>query len=83
MAGSQAPYIMPDGSGKRLAQFLTDNVLDTQSKRNGSKGLERKWKMHDSQRGHRDPDVEQLLAVGRGMLQECPLKMPLEILKGY
>jgi hypothetical protein len=80
MAGSKAPYLMPDGSGKRLGQFLVDNSIETHPKKNASKGLERKWKLqevHHSQHGHRDPDIEQLLAVGRGGASHSSHVFPL------
>lgn len=58
---------MPDGSGKRLSDYLKDNDLDRQTRRSSGKGVERKWGAHDGKYGNADPDVQQLLAVGRGM----------------
>lgn len=60
------PYIMPDGSGKRLSEYLKDNSLERQTRRSSSKGSERKWEAHSGHNGNADPDVQQLLAVGRG-----------------
>ncbi len=68
MAGSKhAPYIMPDGSGKRLSEYLTDNSLSERPpRRTQSSGLERKWKIAEAQGSNgADPDVQSLVLVGR------------------
>ena len=59
------PYIMPDGTGKRLSEYLMDNSLERQTRRSSGKGKS-KWDAHGGNNGNADPDVQQLLAVGRG-----------------
>ncbi len=61
------PYIMPDGTGKRLSEFLKDNSLEGQTRRSSGKEGGRKWDAHSFHDGKADPDVQQLLAVGRGV----------------
>ena len=68
MAGSKhAPYIMPDGSGKRLSDYLKDNsITEKPPRRTHSSALERKWKIAESQGSNAaDPDVQSLVLVGR------------------
>lgn len=68
MAGSKhTPYIMPDGSGKRLSDYLKDNsITEKPPRRTHSSGLERKWKIAEAQSSNgADPDVQSLVLVGR------------------
>lgn len=57
---------MPDGTGKRLSEYLKDNSLERQTRRSSGKESGRKWDAHVIHDGKADPDVQQLLAVGRG-----------------
>ncbi len=61
------PYIMPDGTGKRLSEYLKDNSLERQTRRSSGKETGRKWDANGIHDGKADPDVQQLLAVGRGV----------------
>ena len=59
---------MPDGSGRRLSDFLKDNVVTEQKppRRTSGSGLERKWKIAEAQgSGGADADVQSLVLVGR------------------
>lgn len=69
MAGSKhTPYIMPDGSGRRLSDYLKDNTVTQEkpARRTSGSALERKWKLAEAQGSNgADPDVQSLVLVGR------------------
>ena len=63
------PYIMPDGSGRHLQDYLRDNSLSSGQPRSRSRGKARQWEKTSApgQQGSAgaDPDVALLLRVGR------------------
>ena len=62
------PYIMPDGSGRHLAQYLKDNSLESGSpQRSKSRGKARRWDAREAPHSGSgaDPDVALLFKVGR------------------
>ena len=65
-----APYIMPDGSGRHLQDYLQDNSLREGQPRSRSRGKARQWERAEPPQpqgsAEADPDVALLLRVGRG-----------------
>jgi hypothetical protein len=66
MAGSKhTPYIMPDGSNRRLSEFLKDNCI-TEDRPPRRANAEKRWKLAEAQGSSgADPDVQSLVLVGR------------------